>query len=88
MSIAIKKKLSAEGLINIAYQQFKKISDPRTFSTQKFIPIVDHLMCGLAIFSLKFPSLLQYDRHRKGKPIAENLKNLYHVDTPPLGHIS
>ena len=40
-------------------------------------------MCGLAIFSLKFPSLLQYDRHRKGKPIAENLKNLYHVDTPP-----
>jgi len=37
----------------------------------------------LAIFGLKFPSLLQYDRRRSDEPIERNLKNLYHINEPP-----
>jgi hypothetical protein len=40
-------------------------------------------MCGLAIFGLKFPSLLKYDRDRSEPAIEQNLKALYHVHTPP-----
>jgi hypothetical protein len=40
-------------------------------------------MSGLAIFGLKFPSLLQYDRSRKDPEIERNLKELYHVNNPP-----
>lgn len=40
-------------------------------------------MSGLAIFGLKFPSLLTYDRGRKESAIEKNLKDLYHIQTPP-----
>ena len=40
-------------------------------------------MSGLAIFGLKFPSLLSYDRGRKDSAIETNLKNLYLIQTPP-----
>jgi len=83
MSRPIRQALSTSGLINTVYKQFEKIPDPRKFNTNLFIPLKEHLMSGLAIFGLKFPSLLQYDRGRKKLPIEENLKNLYHVNTPP-----
>jgi hypothetical protein len=38
-------------------------------------------MSGLAVFSLKFPSLLQYDQQRE--VLDSNLKALYHVDYFP-----
>lgn len=38
-------------------------------------------MSGLAVFGLKFPSLLQYDQHRK--TLDKNLLNLYHITRPP-----
>jgi len=40
-------------------------------------------MSGLAVFGLKCPSLLDYDRKRKNPATALNLGNLYHVDSPP-----
>ena len=83
MSRPIRRALSASGLISTVYKQFEKIPDPRKFNTNSFIPLKEHLMSGLAIFGLKFPSLLQYDRGRKKPPIEENFKNLYHVNTPP-----
>jgi hypothetical protein len=75
--------LEATSLINIVYEAFQKIQDPRTFSGNSRIRLVDHLMSGLAIFGLKFPSLLNYDRSRKETAIEHNLKILYHVQTPP-----
>ena len=45
------------------------------------MPIADCLMSGLAIFSLKYPSLLQYDRERD--LIKKNLKNLFAVEQLP-----
>ena len=40
-------------------------------------------MSGLAVFGLKFPSLLDYDKSRKDPAIESNLKDLYHVKNPP-----
>jgi len=83
MTLSFRKHLSAPGLINTVFQQFSKISDSRNFSKKKTIPLVDHLMSGLAVFGLKCPSLLEYDRRRKDSAIEQNLKSLYHIKTPP-----
>jgi hypothetical protein len=83
MTSSPRKHLSAEGLISTIYKQFQKIHDPREFKRSSKIPITDHLMSGLAIFGLKCPSLLDYDRKRSEEHVAVNLRNLYHVNTPP-----
>jgi len=75
--------LDAASLINVVYQTFCKIKDPRKLSGNLRIRLVDHLMSGLAIFGLKFPSLLSYDRSRKETAIEKNLKTLYHVQNTP-----
>jgi len=77
------KSLEASSLIESTYKKFLKISDPRSFDRKTNITLSDHLMSGLAIFGLKFPSLLSYDRARKDPEIERNLKTLYHVETPP-----
>jgi hypothetical protein len=43
----------------------------------------DCIMSGLAIFGLKFPSLLQFEKDKTDPIIAKNLKSLYHVDYVP-----
>lgn len=43
----------------------------------------DALMSGIAMFSLKYPSLLQFDASRNEDVIAHNLKTLYGVEKPP-----
>ena len=45
------------------------------------ISLADCLSSGLAVFSLKFPSLLQYDKERESH--SKNLKNLFHVERAP-----
>jgi hypothetical protein len=40
-------------------------------------------MSGLAVFGLKCPSLLDYDRKRRDNATAQNLRDLYMVNTPP-----
>ena len=75
--------LEAASLINIVYREFQKITDPRVSSGNRYIKLTDHLMSGLAIFGLKFPSLLSYDTERRHTHIQNNLKTLYHVEIPP-----
>ena len=83
MTPLFKKHLSAPGLINTVHQLFSKIPDHRDFKRTTTITLKDHLMSGLAIFGLKCPSLLDYDRKRAEGAIAENLRDLYHVDNAP-----
>jgi hypothetical protein len=78
-----RKHLSAPGLISIIHKQFSKIPDPRVFTKNVSISITDHLMSGLAIFGLKCPSLLDYDRKRSDDVVSQNLRDLYHVKNPP-----
>lgn len=83
MASSLRKHLSAPGLIKTVYQQFSKIPDPREFARDTAITLKDHLMSGLAVFGLKCPSLLDYDRKRSEIAIAENLRDLYFVQSPP-----
>jgi hypothetical protein len=78
-----RKQLSAPGLISIIHQHFSTIRDPRQFAKDVKISMVDHLMSGLAVFGLKCPSLLDYDRKRTDDVISQNLRDLYHVNHPP-----
>lgn len=78
-----RKHLSIPGLIKTVHQQFSKIPDPRNFRREGSIPLKDHLMSGLAVFGLKCPSLLDYDRSRSDEATALNLRDLYLVEAPP-----
>lgn len=54
----LRKDLSAPGLLRAIRGEFAKIADFRSGCP---IPLVDTLMAGLAVFGLKYPSLLQFD---------------------------
>ncbi len=81
MSIPVRKSLCADTLVSTVYHQFRKIPDPRKLPKTTPISFTDVLMSGLAVFGLKFPSLLKYDQHRS--VLDENLRNLYHINYPP-----
>ena len=81
INIPVRKSLCADSLISTVYKQFQKIPDPRELPKTAPISFTDVLMAGLAVFGLKFPSLLQYDQNRK--TLDDNLRNLYHINRPP-----
>lgn len=83
MGSSFRKHLSAPALIKTVYQQFSKIPDPRKLARNGCITLSDHLMAGLAVFGLKCPSLLAYDKNRGESATEKNLRSLYHVDQAP-----
>lgn len=79
-----RKYLSAQGLLHITRNQFNKINPPRKLTPRADpISLTDCLMSGLAMFSLKFPSLLKFDESRKDKTIKHNLYTLYGIEKSP-----
>ena len=81
MTIAVRKSLCADSLISDIYSCFQKVPDPRELPGRTSISFTDVLMSGLAVFGLKFPSLLKYDQHRH--TLDHNLLSLYHIKQPP-----
>jgi hypothetical protein len=83
--LAIRKFLSAAGLLTIVQTEFKKIASPRELAShKKVISYADCLMSAFAMFSLKFPSLLQFDAsHRLDPQIQHNLRSLYGIEQIP-----
>jgi hypothetical protein len=80
-----KKHLSQPGLLNQVREIFLQIPDhsKRTNKTEK-ISLCDCLMSGLAVFSLKYPSLLQFENDsQESGTIQHNLKTLYKVQQAP-----
>lgn len=75
-----KKTLSMKGLITIVREIFDKI--PSEVKPKK-ISLSDCLMSALAMFSLKFPSLLYFDGQKASEMVIHNLKTLYEVDDTP-----
>ncbi len=67
--------------------QFKElflgIEDPLAGKGNTEIPIPSVLLSGCAMFSLKFPSLLQFDQDRADGAIAHNLRHLFHLSKTP-----
>ena len=80
-----KKQLSAKGMLAKIRSVFKQVPessrDPRGIHAR--ISLADCLMSGLAIFGLKFPSLLQFDDAQDEEATRHNLRTLYHVDEAP-----
>lgn len=77
----LRKDLSAPGLLATVRGCFDRIGDHRKGGCA--ISLSDALMSGLAVFSLKCASLLQFDQHRQDPPIAHNLRTLYRVQQVP-----
>ena len=81
-----KKQLSAKGMLQKVRSVFEQVSaplrSPRGVKAQISLP--DCLMSGLAVFGLKFPSLLQFDESQESDAIKHNLKTLYGVHNATL----
>jgi hypothetical protein len=77
----LNKHVSAPALLDRVRRSFEKIPDPRRYGQQFSLP--DVLMSGLAIFGLKYPSLLKFDEQRNEERIRANLKSLYQVEQAP-----
>ena len=73
--------LSAPALLNQVRRDFEQVHDPRRYGQQ--FSLADVLMSGLAVFGLKFPSLLKFDQNRNEARIRANLQSLYGVNQAP-----
>jgi hypothetical protein len=71
--------LSIEGLLREARRVFAQVPDAPGHA----IPLVDYLMSGLALFGLKYPSLLQFEHDRQEVATRANLRTLYGVERAP-----
>lgn len=77
----LRKHLSSPGLLKTIRTCFSGVADVRTGCD---IPLPDALMSGLAIFGLKYPSLLKFDEAYQNEPaIRANLNSLYGVKHAP-----
>jgi len=69
-------------LIKLVRNSSETIQDPVTRKAK--FSLVDCLMCGIAMFELKYPSLLQFDNDsRKDGTLQHNLKSLFGVTAVP-----
>ena len=77
----LRKSLSTPGLLQAIRGCFEAVADVRQGCE---IALVDALMSGLAVFGLKYPSLLKFDEgYRNEAVIRANLKSLYGVERAP-----
>ena len=74
----IRKHLCADALFSSLKGYFTKIFDHRNNNVK--ISLADTLMSAFAMFSLKDPSLLAFDKRRN---IDQNLKNIYNINDVP-----
>jgi hypothetical protein len=79
--IIVRKHLNADTLLKRIRSAFEKIPDHRPGDVTISLP--DALMSGVALFSLKDPSLLAFDERRKDETKLKNLKTIYHIDAVP-----
>jgi len=75
-----RQSVSIPGLLKTTRQIFEQVPNSKSSSS---ISLADHLMSGLAIFGLKYPSLLQFDQDRNVDLTRSNLKTLYGIKQAP-----
>ncbi len=63
-------------------KKFSKVDDPLKTNRPR-VPIEDCLMSGLAVFSLKYPSLLAFNQAQEQECISKNLEHLFKVSHVP-----
>jgi hypothetical protein len=74
----VRKHLSADGLFKLIRKETGKIKEHRVMNIKISLP--DALMSGLAMFSLKDPSLLAFDQRRA---TPENLRRIFGMEMIP-----
>lgn len=79
----IRKHLSPKNLFSTVRAKFSTIKDGTKRSDTNRIQSADSLMAGLAVFSLKFPSLLKFEEERETTKIKQNLLTLFGVKESP-----
>jgi hypothetical protein len=77
----LRKHLSADGLMNVVRHSIKRERIKET--PQSKYSWNDCIMSGLAVFGLKFPSLLQFEQNKESPLIRRNLRTLYGVEDAP-----
>ena len=77
----LRKALSAPGLLKTIRESFASVPDPRRGRAE--IRLSDALMAGLAVFGLKYPSLLKFDEASREEVLRHNLRTLYGVERAP-----
>jgi len=75
------KPLILERLLGQTKKSFEAIS--KKMDERNGISLSDCLLSGLAIFGLKYPSLLQFDNDRNNEAALYNLKTLYKINQVP-----
>ena len=80
----LRPDVSLPGMLSAVRCAFEDVSDNRRQASVKY-SMPDTLMAGLAIFSLKYPSLLMFDQHaRPENPIVQsNLQSLFGLESVP-----
>lgn len=81
--IKSRKHLFLPGLLSRTRSTFKKIKDD--VKSRSAISLTDCLMSGMAMFGLKYPSLLKFDAEGRDKdsPLTHNLHKLYGIRQIP-----
>jgi len=74
-----RKVLSAAGMYNKLHEDFKGILDHRTNTKNIRISIADACSSVLAMFALKSPSLLAFEKDTIAPTTGSNLKNLFNI---------
>ena len=77
----LRKTLSAPGLLRGVRKCFDALNDP---VPSRGLSLAECLMSGLAVFGMKYPSLLQFDRDaRTDEVVRANLRTLYGIERAP-----
>ena len=82
VSPKLRKHFSKKHLLATVHDCFEEIEDP---IVGRGYTLSDYLMSGVAVFSLKFPSLLEFDTNARNLdlPVFENLRTLFGVEKIP-----
>ncbi len=81
--LRFRRHLSMPGLLRTTRTVFGSIKDP---TARRGLSLADCLMSGLAVFLLKYPSLLQFDEEARLEPgpaVVGNLRRLYGIRRVP-----
>lgn len=81
--VKTRKHLFLPGLLDRTRHAFDKIKD--NVNQRTAINLTDCLMSGMAMFGLKYPSLLQFESHARDEnlPVMHNLHTLYGIQQIP-----
>src|SRR5512139_2908131 len=79
--LRLNKYFPVPALVDHIRKDFEKIPDPRR--NGQWFSLPDVLLSGLAVFGVKYPSLLKFAEHRNEERVRTNLRNRYGVIQAP-----